>query len=73
MLDKYSLLLNKIPKDLIPLMKPHKDKVDTAIKLGLILVTWTSTNIRACKSNKRLIKLQNIYFCFLFKRYDESV
>jgi hypothetical protein len=32
MLDKYSLLLNKIPKDLIPLMKPHKDKVDTAIK-----------------------------------------
>jgi hypothetical protein len=71
MLDKYSLLLNKIPKDLIPLMKPHKDKVDTAIKPGLISVTWTSTNIRECKSNKRPIKIQNIYYYFfLFKRYD---
>ncbi len=48
MLDKYTILLNKIPKDLIPLMKPHKEMVDISIKPGLISVTWTSTNVRDC-------------------------
>lgn len=42
-------MLNKLSKDLIPLMKPHKEIVDNAIKPGLTSVTWSSTNVRDCK------------------------
>ncbi len=49
MLTKYTLMLNKLSKDLIPLMKPHKEIVDNAIKPGLTSVTWSSTNIKDCK------------------------
>ena len=48
MLTKYTVLLNKLPKDLIPLMKPHKEIVEIAIKPGLTSVTWSSTNIKEC-------------------------
>ena len=49
MLSRYNHLLEKVPKDLIPLMRPNKENVDLAIKPGLVAVTWVSTNIDECK------------------------
>lgn len=45
LLERYKLYINRFPKDLLPLMKPHKEEVDNAIKPGLVSVTWASTNI----------------------------
>lgn len=48
-LERYKRLTEKIPKDLIPLMRPSKENVETALKAGLNSVTWVSTNIEDCK------------------------
>lgn len=48
LLEKYKEVLNKLPKDLTPLMIPHKEVVEAAIKPGLLSVTWVSTNIEDC-------------------------
>ncbi len=45
LLERYNNFIRKFPKDLLPLMKPHKEVVDVAIKPGLVSVTWASTNI----------------------------
>jgi hypothetical protein len=50
MLNKYNHLLSRVPKDLLPLMKPNKENVDHAVRPGLIAVTWVSTNIDDCKA-----------------------
>jgi hypothetical protein len=57
MLVRYVHLQDKVPKDLMPLMKPIKESVDTSVKPGLMSVTWVSTNIDDCK-----IFFQNISF-----------
>ena len=33
-LEKYKHVLSKLPKDILPLMKPHKEIVELAIKPG---------------------------------------
>ena len=43
--EKYKDLLNKVPKDLVPLIKPGQEKVELVIKPGLVSITWLSTNI----------------------------
>lgn len=48
-LERYKKLIEKIPKDLIPLMRPSKENVELALKPGLHSVTWVSTNIEECK------------------------
>ena len=50
LVDRYKKLINKISKDLMPLLKPHRENVDNAMKAGLISVTWASTNIDECKT-----------------------
>ena len=45
LVDKYKDLLNKVPKDLVPLIKPSQEKVEHVLKPGLISITWLSTNI----------------------------
>jgi dynein heavy chain len=45
MLKRYTHLLDRVPKDLLPLMKPNKENVDLAVRPGMISVTWASTNI----------------------------
>ena len=49
MLARYNHLLDRVPKDLLPLMKPNKENVDSAVRPGLISVTWVSNNIEECK------------------------
>ena len=51
LLERYKSYLSRFPKDLLPLMKPHKEEVDSAIKPGLVSVTWVSTNIQDYLSN----------------------
>lgn len=36
----------KIPKNLIPLMEPHLEKVDNMFSPGLVLLRWTSLNLQ---------------------------
>jgi dynein heavy chain len=45
LVDKYKDLLVKVPKDLLPLIKPSQEKVEHVLKPGLISITWLSTNI----------------------------
>lgn len=47
-LDRYKQILEKIPKELVPLMKTNKENVDMAMKPGLTSVTWLSTNLEDC-------------------------
>lgn len=51
LLERYKLFVSRFPKDLLPLMKPHKENVDSAIKPGLVSVTWASTNIEDYLTN----------------------
>lgn len=43
-LIRFKKVINKIPKDLVPLLKPHKEILDNTLKPGLTSVTWTNTN-----------------------------
>ena len=43
-LIRFKKVINKIPKDLVPLLKPHKEILDNKLKPGLTSVTWTNTN-----------------------------
>jgi len=43
--DRYKRILDHIPKDLVPLIRPNKENVEIVLKPGLIAVTWMSTNI----------------------------
>ncbi len=46
MIDKYVAAMNTVPKDLVAMMKPHRDVVEQALRPGLTSVTWTSTIVR---------------------------
>ena len=39
-----------IPKDLYPLLKPHREKVEEALRPGFVAITWSSLNIDECMS-----------------------
>lgn len=45
-----------IPKDLFPLLKPHREKVEEALRPGFVAITWSSLNIEDCMSLLRLRK-----------------
>ena len=51
-LVKYKRVVSKTPKDLIPLLKPHKEILDNCLKPGLTSVTWTNTNFDECNLKK---------------------
>ena len=48
-LERYKSIQQRIPKDLVVLMKPNKEVVDAAIRPGLTSITWSSVNIDECK------------------------
>lgn len=48
-IERYKSLNEKVPKDLVPLLKPFREKVEIALKPGLTSITWVSTNIENCK------------------------
>ncbi len=62
LVEKYKDLLVKVPKDLLPLIKPSQEKVEHVIKPGLISITWLSTNIddyiKSC--NEELESFENL-------------
>jgi dynein heavy chain len=37
-----------IPKDMIPLFKPHREKVEEALRPGFVAITWSSLTIDEC-------------------------
>lgn len=37
-----------IPKDMILLFKPHREKVEEALRPGFVAITWSSLNIEEC-------------------------
>jgi hypothetical protein len=47
-------------------MKPHKENVDSAIKPGLVSVTWASTNIDECKLSDIFIYIFYLNFLKIF-------
>ena len=67
-IERYKFLLNKVPKDIMPLIKPNKENLEAAIKPGLTSVTWSSTNIEDCKCayNEKEIKNTTNIGAFLF-------
>ncbi|CAF1413331.1 unnamed protein product, partial [Adineta ricciae] len=42
-----------IPKDLYPLLKPHREKVEEALRPGFVAITWSSLNIDEFINNVR--------------------
>ncbi len=35
----------KVPENLVPLMTPHYEKIDSMLSPGLVLLSWTSLNL----------------------------
>ena len=48
-LGEYDRILKSTPTVLLPLMKPYCERVDEAMKPGLVSLSWTSLNIDTCK------------------------
>ena len=44
-----------IPKDMYPLFKPHREKVEEALRPGFIAITWSSLNIDECMFHSMII------------------
>ena len=51
MLQDYDRIQSKIPTMIIPMMKPYTDRIDEAMKPGLVALTWASMNVDKCKFN----------------------
>ena len=48
-LKEYEAVQASIPTVLVPLMEPFKERVENALRPGLITHTWTSLNFQNCK------------------------
>ena len=51
MLQDYERIQADIPAMILPMMKPYTDRVDEAMKPGLVALTWSSLNVDSCKSH----------------------
>ena len=49
MLLDYERIENSIPPVISPLMKPYIDRVEEALKPGLVSLSWSSLNVEECK------------------------
>lgn len=48
-LKEYEAVQAIIPPVLVPLMEPFKERVETALRPGLITHTWSSLNFQNCE------------------------
>ena len=49
MLQDYDRIHAKIPATILPMMKPFTDRIDEAMKPGLVALTWASMNVDKCR------------------------
>ena len=49
MLQDYDRIHSKIPAMILPMMKPYTDRIDEAMKPGLVALTWASMNVDKCR------------------------
>ena len=48
MIFDYTNTLKRIPPVLLPMMRPYVDRVDAAIKPGLVSLSWSSLTVHNC-------------------------
>ncbi len=48
MLREYERIQTAVPAMIQPMMKPYTDRVDEAMKPGLVALTWASMNVDTC-------------------------
>ncbi len=48
MLREYERIQAAVPAMIQPMMKPYTDRVDEAMKPGLVALTWASMNVDTC-------------------------
>jgi dynein heavy chain len=53
-----------IPKDMIPLFKPHREKVEEALRPGFVAITWSSLTIDECMFSLLSPKTNILFFLF---------
>ena len=52
LLNEIKQTYGSIPKDMYSLFKPHREKVEEALRPGFVAITWSSLTIDEC----------NVYF-----------
>jgi hypothetical protein len=52
-LQAYDRVKGEIPACLVPLMKPFIDRVEEAIKPGLVALSWSSLNVDDCEYSSK--------------------
>ena len=61
MLKEYERVLSKIPHTIMPMMKPHIDRVEDQLSAGVSRLSWTSLNVKECECVwRKYIKLNII-------------
>lgn len=48
MLDEYKNMISPLPPAVAPMLKPFTDRVDEAVKPGVVSLTWSSIKINEC-------------------------
>ncbi len=48
LLNEIKQTYSGIPKDMYQLLKPHREKVEEALRPGLVAITWSSLTIDEC-------------------------
>ena len=49
MLGEYKNMIAPLPAPVAPMLKPFTDRVDEAIKPGVVSLTWSSIKINECE------------------------
>jgi len=49
LLNEIKQTYSTIPKDMFALFKPHREKVEEALRPGFVAITWSSLNIDECQ------------------------